>query len=148
MADIIKYPYSDEYMTFNEESRRYVLTLKYCEEKLGVDLMSALAERKGINPQILANHFLEEVSDDIYSFIHSHSLYTDYQDNLIATVPSLRGIVQKALGQQFLYSRLNGLLGYSAETEKQQNRICPKAQGTLSQIVPELGRSILYTGVC
>lgn len=146
MADII-YPYSDEYMIFDEESKRYVLTSKYVLEKLGVDLEGALSERKAVNAQILANRFLVEVSDDIYEFIHSHSLYTVEQDYIIATVPSLRGIIQKAMGQQFVYSRLNGLLGYSVETEKQNNRICPKAKDTLGQIVPELGHSILYTGV-
>ncbi len=145
MADMI-YPYSDEYMTFDEESQRYVLTNKYVFEKLGVDLEGALSERKAVNAQILANRFLVEVSDDIYEFIHLHSFYTERQDYLIATVPSLRNIMQKAMGQQFLYSRLNGLLGYSSELEKQQHRICPKAKDTLGQIVPELGRSILYTG--
>jgi hypothetical protein len=45
-----------------------------------------------------------------------------------------------------MYSRFNGLLGYSADKEKQQSRICPKAYDTLLQVVPELGRSILYTG--
>lgn len=148
MAETITYPYSDDYMTFDEESNRYVLTTKYVLEKLGVDLEGALSERKAVNAQILANRFLVEVSDDIYEFIHSHSIYTAQQDCLIANVPSLRKIIQKAMGQQFLYSRLNGLLGYSAETEKQQNRICPKAIDTLGQIVPELGQSILYTGVC
>lgn len=143
----IIYPYSDEYMIFEEDSKRYVLTSKYVFEVLGVDLEGALSERKAVNAQVMAKQFLTEVSDDIYDFIHSHSFNTDRQDYFIAKAPSLRKIIQKAMGQQFVYSRLNGLLGYSVEAEKQQARVCPKARETLLQIVPELGFSILYMGV-
>ena len=143
----MNYPYSDEHMIFDEESNRYVLTSKYVFEVLGVDLEGALAERQAVNAQIMAKHFLEEVSDDIYNFIHLHSANNARQDYIIATIPSMRKIIQKAMGQQFIYSRLNGLLGYSVEKEKQQSKICPKAQETLSQTIPELRISILYTGV-
>ena len=143
----IAYPYSDEHMIFDEESKRYVLTSKYVFEVLGVDLEGALSERQAVNAQIMAKQFLTEVSDDIYNYIHLYSANNERQDYLIATIPSLRKIIQKAMGQQFIYSRLNGLLGYSVEVEKQQAKICVKAQETLSQTVPELGFSILYTGV-
>lgn len=143
----MNYPYSDEYMIFDEDSKRYVLTSKYVFEVLGVDLEGALAERQAVNASVMANQFLTEVSDDIYNFIHLHSANNARQDYLIATIPSLRNIIKKAMGQQFIYSRLNGLLGYSVEAEKQQATICPKARETLSQTVPELWVSILYTGV-
>ena len=143
----VRYPYSDEYMIFDEDTKRYVLTPKYVYDKIGVDMEASLKERAAINPQILAQRFLTEVSDDIYDFIHEHSVYNARQDCLIATVPSLRQIMQKAMEQQFVYSRLNGLLGYSSDKETQDKRICPKAINTLSQTVCELGHSILYTGV-
>lgn len=140
------YPYSDEYMTYDEESKRYVLTSKYVLDKIGVDMEGALNERDAVNPQIMAKRFLTEVSDDVYEFIHAYNVDTYKQDLLIAHVPSLRKIIQKAMDQQFLYSRLNGVLGYSADKEVQTQRICPKAKETLAQVVPELGYSILYTG--
>lgn len=142
----INYPYSDEYMVFDESTHRYVLTAKYVLDKMGIDLEKAINERNGINPQILINRFLEEASDDIYKFIHAHNANTQKQDMFIAIVPSLRPIIQKALDQQLMYSRLNGLLGYSADKDKQAQRICPKAIDTLGQMVCELGHSILYTG--
>ena len=142
----INYPYSDEYMVFDEATKRYVLTTKYVYDKIGVDMEGALKEREAINPQILAQRFLTEVSDDIYDFIHKHNVNTVRQDYWIATVPSLRNIIQKAMEQQFVYSRLNGLLGYSADKDVQTQAVCPKAQNTLAQNVPELGISILYTG--
>ena len=143
---VITYPYSDEYMTFDEATNRYILTPKYVLDKIGVDLEGSLNERNAINPQIMAQRFLTEVSDDIYEYIHSHNVNTAKQDYLIANIPSLRPIIQKAMDQQFMYSRLNGILGYSVEKEVQAQRICPKAVDTLLQVVPEIGVSILYTG--
>ena len=142
----VSYPYSDEYMIFDENTKRYILTSKYVYEKIGVDMEAALKERAAINIQILTQRFLTEVSDDIYDYIHRHNVNTSRQDYWIACIPSLRSIIQKAMDQQFVYSRLNGLLGYSADKDVQAQTICPKAQNTLSQIVPELGISILYTG--
>lgn len=141
------YPYSDEYMIFDETTKRYVLTAKYVFDKMGVDLKSTINERNGINADILINRFLTEVSDDIYEYIHEHNVNNCKQDMLIAYVPSLRQIIQKAMDQQLLYSRLNGLLGYSADKDVQMQAVCPKAKNTLLQTVPELGYSILYTGV-
>lgn len=143
----INYPYSDEYMIFDENTHRYVLTPKYVFDKMGIDLEQAINERNGINPQVLINRFLEETTDDIYEFIHAHNVNTKKQDMFIAICPSLRPIIQKALDQQLMYSRLNGLLGYSADKGKHTQRICPKAIDTLGQMVCELGHSILYTGV-
>lgn len=143
----INYPYSDEFMTFDEETQRYVLTNEYVMQRLGVDLAGTANERGLVNPQIAVKHLLEEVSDDIYNFIHLHNLNTAKQDMLIARIPSLRLIIQKAMGQQLLYSRMNGFMAYSADKDKQFMAICPKARQTLLQVVPEIGISILYTGV-
>lgn len=141
------YPYSDNFMVFDELSKRYVLTNDYVMQRLGVDLAGTANERGLVNPSTAVQHLLEEVSDDIYNFIHAHNANTEKQDLLIAHVPSLRLIIQKAMGQQLLYSRMNGFMSYSADKDKQFMAICPKARQTLLQIVPELGFSILYTGV-
>ena len=142
----MNYPYNDEYMIFDENTNRYILTSKCVYDRLGVDLEGTIKSRGAVNAQILANRFLEEVSDDIYEYIHKYNLNTAKQDLLIAKIPSLRNIIQKAMEQQFLYSRLNGILGYSVEKDKRENRVCEKAINTLEQIVPEIGISILYTG--
>ena len=140
------YPYNDDYMIFDEVSMRYILTPQCVLDRLGVDLEGALNERNGVNAQVMVRAFLEEVSDDIYGFIHEHNVNTQRQDVLISVIPSLRGIIQKAMEKQFLYSRLNGILGFSAVKDEQAQSVCPKAVKELSRIVPELGYSILYTG--
>lgn len=141
------YPYNDDHMYFDDKSNRYVLTSKCVLDKYGVDMERALSERKAVNGQIMAQAFLREVSDDIYDYIHEYNVNTHKQDLLIAYVPSLRNIIQTAMEKQFLFSRLNGVLGFSAVKEEQDQAVCPKAIKALEQIVPELGFSILYTGV-
>lgn len=141
------YPYSDNFMIFDEESKRYVLTNEYVRQRLGIDLLNGANERDFANAEIAVKHFLEEVSDDIYNFIHAHNVNTEKQDYLIENIPSLRSIMQKAMGQQVIYSRMNGMLAYSSDKEKQFMAVCPKAKQTLLQVVPEIGISILYTGV-
>lgn len=148
MSNTITYPYSDDYMVFDEKTNRYILTEKYTVDVMGLDLEGAINERNGINPQILIKRFLTDVSDDIYEFIHLHSCDNVQQDTLIALCPSLRPIIQKAMDQQLMYARFNGLLGYSADKDKAAVRFCPKAVETLNTIIPELGRSILYSGIC
>lgn len=143
---MLEYPYSDEYMIFDENTQQYVLTNEYVLNKMGIDLSASINERNGINPQIMVNRFLADISDDIYGFIHSFNVNAQIQNSLIAHCPSLRDIIQKAMDKQLLYSRFNGLLGYSADKDKQENRICPSAKSILAQVVPELGRSILYSG--
>lgn len=141
------YPYNDDYMYFDSNSKRYILTAKCVLDKYGVDMESALSERKAVNAQVMTQAFLREVSDDIYDYIHEHNANTHKQDMLIAYVPSLRNIIQTAMEKQFLYSRLNGVLGFSTVKDEQDQAVCPKAKKALGQIVPELGVSILYTGV-
>lgn len=142
-----QYPYNDDYMYFDSDRNRYILTQKCVLDKYGVDLESALSERKAVNAQVMVQAFLREVSDDIYDYIHEYNANTHKQDMLIAYVPSLRKIVQTAMEKQFLYNRLNGILGFSAVKDEQDQAVCPKAKKALEQIAPELGISILYTGV-
>lgn len=143
----MNYPYSDNFMIFDETSKRYVLTNEYVRQRLGIDLIGSASERDFSNSEIAVKHFLEEISDDIYNFIHAHNINTAKQDLLIAYVPSLRNILQKAMGQQVIYARMNGMLAYSTDKDKAYMAVCPKAKQTLLQVVPELGYSILYTGV-
>ena len=55
------YPYSDNFMIFDEESKRYVLTNEYVRQRLGIDLLNGANERDFANAEIAVKHFLEEV---------------------------------------------------------------------------------------
>lgn len=140
MEEELIYPYDDEYMKFNEATKRYVLTPKFLLDKYGVDMISQLQTRDAQNPQVIAEAFLEEVSDDIYNLIHENGKCNELQDCYIAKCPKMRPIIQKAMAQQYLYSRFNGLLAYAVGKDEQEYAVCDKAYKTL------LNSGILYGG--
>lgn len=139
-------PYSDELMTWNEVDEMYYLT----EEALikrGIPLRSRLALSKASSPEYIINGLLETVSEMIYNYIHDFSANNKAQDCLIATVPSLRKIIYKALIQQAVYVLKVGNLSLSVEDSIRSKSIDMNAVRTLNTVVHELGIPITYTGV-
>lgn len=149
MADTtnpITYPYSDEYMTFDNVTNHYILTEKYVTEILAIDLDERINERTTINPQAMKNRLLRMASTHVYNFIHEHNINTIKQDYWIAVVPSLRLIIQQAMGEHLTYIIQDGDWTRSADLSKRSVWFDKSAQDILGQTVPELGTSILYTG--
>lgn len=140
------FPYDDEYMIFDELTGRYVLTEKYITDVLAVDLDTRITERTTINPQGMKKQLLRLASNHVYNFIHEHNVDNRRQDCFIAKVPSLRKIIMQAMGEQFIYISVVGDLSRSTDSAKRAVWFDTQAANTLSQIVPELGMSILYTG--
>lgn len=141
------YPFNDRYMIFDEEMDQYVLTEAYALEQLGIDLSSQVNERNAVNPEIMLRRYLKTVSNEIYNFVRSHALDDHRQNELLKVVPSLRFILREAMAAQLLYMRMNGALSFEADKEKQALAICAESKGFLNRYVPELGCSILYTGL-
>ena len=140
------YPFSDQEMIFNREANKYYLT----EQALlnyGIDLRARLAERKSVSPDLLILSLIRTVTRHIYSFVHNFSSYNDRQDYLIATVPSLRPIIKEAMLVQAVYVLNVGDLSNSIKPEERAARYHPDLESILSVTLPEIGRSILYTGV-
>lgn len=141
------YPYNDDYMVFDSNSNRYMLTKECVFERFGVNLETSMETNDGANPQAKAQAFLRVISNNIYNYIHKFSLDTQRQDYWIAKIPSLRGIIQRAMEAQCLYCQWNGTLSYTALKDAQELAICPEAIAELECVVPELGTTILYCGV-
>ncbi len=140
-------PYSDDFLFFNEQSGHYELTEKALIERVGVNLRARMAETATINPETAINSFNRTVSDMIYQFIHEHNANNAKQDFLIATVPELRQIIQKAMEYQAVYVLNVGNLYLSTKPEERAVAIDYLAQSILSNVVPCLGISIIYGGV-
>lgn len=140
------FPYDDEYMIFDELTGRYVLTEKYVTDVLAIDIDTRITERTTINPQGMKKQLLRLASNHVYNFIHEHNVDNMRQDCFIAKVPSLRKIIMQAMGEQFIYILQNGDLSRSFSASERRLWFDMQAEDTLSQIVPELGMSILYTG--
>ncbi len=140
-------PYSDDYLFYNEISGHYELTEKALIERVGVNLRARMSETALISPDVAINNLTRTVSDMIYQFIHEHNVDNRKQDCLIATVPELRQIIQKAMEYQAVYVLNVGNLYLSTKQEERAVAIDYLAQSVLGNVVPSLGISIIYGGV-
>lgn len=61
----MEYPFSDDYMTFNAKTNRYILTEKALLDN-GIDIRSEMAATATVRPESVINSFLKLVSDMIY----------------------------------------------------------------------------------
>lgn len=143
----MQYPYSDHYMTFDETSNRYILTEQYALEQLGINLAERVNERNSNNQQIAVKRILRTVSNQIYNYIHLHCVNDALRDVVIAKVPSARAIVQEAMGEQLVYMALKGDMSRSTEKDKRELFIDENAKNILLRQIPELGYSLLFTGI-
>lgn len=144
--NILRGPYSDDYLFYDEQTGHYELTEKALTENVGVNLRERMAEGALVNPETAIKSLTRTVSDMIYQFIHEHNVDNDRQDCLIATVPELRQIIQKAMEYQALYVLNVGNLYLSTKPEERAIAIDYLAQSILGNTVRCLGISILYAG--
>lgn len=137
----ILYPYSDDYMIFDEEKKRYILTEKDIMDKFGINLTTRLKNNAMIKPT------LNQISLMIYNFIHQHNLDNKRQDYIIAKTKDGRRIIMEAMEQQLLYFLAVGDLSKTPDESKRKYWIDEMAKEILAQDICEIGASILYTGV-
>lgn len=135
------YPYDDDYMTFDEMTGHYVLTEKAIVERCAIDIRARFAEDKTINPEIVINKLCRTVSDQIYSFIHQFSVYNKQQDCMLASNPSLRAVIQRAMEYQAEYILGNGDIYMSLETNHEGKEIHRMSKEIL------INSGICYSGV-
>ena len=140
-------PYSDDYLFYDAGSGHYVLTEKALMEVYGIDVRARIAQTSTVNPESVIRNFTRTVSDMVYQFIHEHNVDNCRQDFLIAHVPELRDIIQRAMGYQAVYVMNVGNLYLSAKPEERASAIDYLCQSVLNNVVPVLGVSILYGGV-
>lgn len=131
-------PYNDDDMTFNAKTHHYVLTQEYVQ-KLDPDIITGLKNTADIITT------LEEISDDIYDFIHEHNMNNDAQDYIIAHTETGREIIKKAMEKQLLYVAAVGDASLFLD-DKRKLWISDKAIRVLSRTIPEICTSILYQG--
>lgn len=144
--DGVTYPYNDEYMVVDELTGHYVLTEAALLSR-GIDLRARLSKTSTVSPENVVKGYNERISEQIYWFIHEHSFDTQKQDFLILTIPSLRQKMFRALLAQtiFVYERGDGFLDFKIQYKLEA--IDNIAKGILGENLPELNKSILYTGV-
>ena len=135
------FPYSDDFMTFDEITNHYVLTEKAILERCGIDIRARLSADKTINPDIVINKLCRTVSDMIYTYLHGFTIYELRQDCLIATVQKYREAVQRAMEYQLEFVLANGDLYLSTENVDIGKEIHRMSQNIL------LNSGLCYCGV-
>lgn len=138
-------PYSDAEMRYDSSRKRYVLT-EYALIMNGTDIRSRLSSNITIDPSAIIDRVLTRVSEMIYNYIHSFNIDNNRQDELIATIPSLRRIIYSAMLNQVEYVIMNGDFSRSADPNKRALVIDATAKDYLNTVIPEIGVPITYSG--
>ena len=138
----ISYPFTDEYLNYDYNTHRYVLTEKDVLENLAIDLQADF--RPDIKNSIDA--FLKQVSSLVYGYIHEFSVNNLMQDFVIAKTPSGRALIKEAMEQQLIYILTVGDFSRSPKREERAIWFDDNARRILEQTIPEIGTTILYTG--
>lgn len=140
------YPYTDDFMEFDEPSGHYILTEKALVEKAGLDVRARILATSTVNPETVVEKLRKTTSDMVYQYIHEFNVDNLRQDYLIAKIPELRPIVMKAMLYQAEHICFNGNGYFSPVKEDRQNAINELCKSVLNTVIPCLGASILYTG--
>jgi hypothetical protein len=127
------------YMSYDEITHRYRLTADYART-LDPDIVNELKNPNDIETLI------EEVSDDIYNYVHEHSIYNDAQDLILSHTEGGRRVILEAMKKQLLYVSAVGDPSLFLDEAKRKFWISEKAKRVLLQTIPELGCCILYAG--
>lgn len=139
-------PYSDDYMRYDYSSHRYVLTLKYATDVLGVDMERRIASNRGTNQTAVINMQLNTVSLQIYNYLYAGTNNEKALQWIIAKSPTARQVIQDAMGQQLTYFLMVGDLSRSTKPEERKLYMDEQAKITLTKTIPETGVALIYRG--
>jgi hypothetical protein len=134
----VQYPLVDNNMTYDYVNHRYILTKEYVLQNLKIDLDSKYNGD--------GNAVLEDISCQVYDFIHQFNSNTLMQDFIIAKTYGGREIIKEAMTKQLKYVLVVGNLRYSMDIHKRALWFDEGAQNTLYKTIPEIGTTICYTG--
>lgn len=102
------YPFSDDYMTYNDKTHRYTLTKKAVFDWLGINLDTRLNVSRLDNASAAADIALQGISRHIYGYIYARTRYKTYIEYVLAKNPECRGILQQAMLNEVDYTINNG----------------------------------------
>ena len=142
----MKYPFTDNDLRYDNIKHRYILTMEYVQNVLGVNLESQIGTNSGIPATTIINSLLDNVSSEVYNYIYQHN-NTQTIQYIIAKCPSAREIIKEAMGKQALYMFYNGDLGFSTNKDEKEVSLNKYAKEIVdNQEVLETGVTLTYTG--
>ena len=151
----MEYPYNDEYLVYDYENHRYILTERAVLDKLNTNLVERLNVGGSANKERAVNAFLDEISELVYSQIYDYSSQWEIQQYQIAKVPSARNVIMRAMLKQVDYVLLNGFINQYSGVDMKKGSImqgfsgkylAPLSKSILSNNLTETGVPLLYAG--
>ena len=148
-----KYPYDDEYMTYDYRLHRYVLTDKAVLDILGENLNVMLVNSETTTK----NAFLRKVTNTVYEYILSASQSPDYIEYILAKDENLRDMIQEMLISQVEYMLANGAVdsysginmakGHYIDLDKIRNgrHVSMLVEQKANAILPAYGHCLRYS---
>lgn len=138
MQEIKKYPYDDDFLRYDYEEHRYVLTEKALLVKMGINFNNMPADPLNINPSDRARLFCEEVSEEVYLYILSESANSAWLQWELATIPALRDVVKAMLLAQAKYDIKNGHLDTYSGIDAYKGKIVDRKDIQAASIAPNV----------
>lgn len=139
-------PHSDEYMRYDYTTHRYVLTLKYVTDILGIDMQRRVNGGGAVGNQAVINNMLNTASLHVYNYVFNFNSDRQAQQWIMAKCPSAREIIKDAMAQQLAYLMSVGDLTRSPKEEDRIAYMDMQAKMTLDQTVKETGVALTYCG--
>lgn len=149
------YPYDDEYLIYDYENHRYILTERACLDKLNINLGERLNVGGLANKERAVKSFLDEISDLVYSQIYDYSNQWQIQEYQIAKMPSARNVIMRAMLKQVDYVLLNGFINQYGGVDLKKGTsmgdlsgkfLAPLSKSILCKDLIETGIPLLYAG--
>ena len=134
------YPYSDLFMKYDYKTHRYILTDKDVTDNLCIDIHNRLKNKN------LVDSLLNQISIQVYSYIHKFNKNNKAQDYVIASTEDGRQIIKEAMEQQLIYFLAVGDLSRTPDENKRKFWFDEMAKQVLLRDIKEIGTTICYTG--
>lgn len=149
------YPFDDEYMRYDYDEHRYILTERAVLDKNNINLTERLNYGGDVNRERIADIFLDEVSEIVYNEIYNYSSQPAIPEYQIAKIPSARNAIMRAMLKQVDYVLVNGFLNQyggvdfkkGAKMENVADRyLAPLAKSILTRPLIETKVPLMYAG--
>ena len=123
---MVKHPYSDDLMIFDERGNRYILTEKALERE-GIFLRARLSRSALIDAPSVINGFVKTISTHTYNYLHQYAHNIAQQDMCIALTPAMRDVIYRAMIEQAKYVIMNGDMSLSPDPAEARRFYSPIA---------------------
>ena len=104
----MKTPYSDNYMTYDKESHRYVLTNERVIQKMNINLGALLDTPYSVDISAETEQFLDRISRMIYGYIYRVCPHRYAKERELALESEHREHLMSAMEEQIRYVMFNG----------------------------------------